>query len=265
LEGFNALPLGKVLLQKIKNLLNFNMLKAVFNKFHEFNASRELKRYTHQIAAASSNLSARELVDFVFGEKWSRFFWIKQEFSEILSLCNLLEKVKPKVVLEIGTAQGGSLFLFSKLADPNALIISIDLPEGKFGGGYKSYKTDFFKSFASTNQTIHLLRADSHSFETYDRVKKILNGRKIDFLFIDGDHTYDGVQRDFDQYSKLVDENGLIGFHDIVSTTDECEVKRFWNETKMRYRRTTEFVNDPNQRFCGIGLLSLKDSVVRQQ
>lgn len=241
------------------------VFKAILGKFYDYNAGRELKHFSSQIAQASSHLSARELVNFVFDEKWARFFWIKQEFTEILSLCNLLENIKPKVILEIGTAQGGSLFLFSKLSAPNALIISIDLPEGKFGGGYKFYKTDFYKSFVSIHQTIHLLRADSHSDETYEHVKKLLDGRKIDFLFIDGDHTYDGVQKDFIRYSKLVDENGLIGFHDIVSATEECEVKRFWDETKEHYRKTIVFVKDPNQRFCGIGLLSPKDLMAREQ
>lgn len=40
---------------------------------------------------------------------------------------------------------------------------------------------------------------------------------KIDFLFIDGDHTYEGVKKDFELYSKLLTENGVIVIHD----TDE--------------------------------------------
>jgi hypothetical protein len=40
---------------------------------------------------------------------------------------------------------------------------------------------------------------------------------KIDFLFIDGDHSYEGVKLDFELYSKLLNENGVIVIHD----TDE--------------------------------------------
>jgi hypothetical protein len=40
---------------------------------------------------------------------------------------------------------------------------------------------------------------------------------KIDLLFIDGDHTYEGVKRDFDLYSTILSENGVIIIHD----TDE--------------------------------------------
>lgn len=37
---------------------------------------------------------------------------------------------------------------------------------------------------------------------------------KIDLLFIDGDHSYEGVKKDFDLYSKLLKPNGLILIHD---------------------------------------------------
>ena len=40
---------------------------------------------------------------------------------------------------------------------------------------------------------------------------------KIDFLFIDGDHSYEGVKLDFDLYSTILSDNGIIIIHD----TDE--------------------------------------------
>ena len=40
--------------------------------------------------------------------------------------------------------------------------------------------------------------------------------RKIDFLFIDGDHSYKGVTTDFRLYSPLVKDYGNIAFHDII-------------------------------------------------
>lgn len=235
------------------------MFNKIKDKIHHFNAGRELRKVAPAISQAARGLSATQLVDFIFSEKWARFFWIKQEYSEILSLCKKVQELKPKVILEIGTAQGGSLFLFTKLADSNAKIISIDLPKGDFGGGYEEYKIDFYKSFVSGNQTMHLLREDSHSTETRKKVEAILEGQKIDFLFIDGDHTYNGVKSDFDLYSPLVSSNGLIGFHDIVASTEGCEVRRFWNETKIRYSSFNEFVENPKQPFCGIGLFSPKD------
>jgi len=40
--------------------------------------------------------------------------------------------------------------------------------------------------------------------------------KRGDFLFIDGDHTYEGVEGDFEMYSPLVRRGGIIAFHDIV-------------------------------------------------
>lgn len=40
---------------------------------------------------------------------------------------------------------------------------------------------------------------------------------KIDFLYIDGDHTYEGVKKDFDLYTKLLTQNGIVVIHDTDS------------------------------------------------
>jgi len=45
----------------------------------------------------------------------------------------------------------------------------------------------------------------------------ILHDIKIDVLFIDGDHSYEGVKKDFELYSTILSENGVIFLHD----TDE--------------------------------------------
>ena len=44
---------------------------------------------------------------------------------------------------------------------------------------------------------------------------------KIDFLFIDGDHSYDGVKLDFELYSNLLSENGVIMIHDTDENYEE--------------------------------------------
>jgi hypothetical protein len=35
-------------------------------------------------------------------------------------------------------------------------------------------------------------------------VKRILGGGRVDFIFIDGDHTCEGVKRDFEMHSPLM-------------------------------------------------------------
>jgi predicted O-methyltransferase YrrM len=158
--------------------------------------------------------------------------------SEILQLAKLLQANPPKRSLEIGTNYGGTLFLLCTISPPDAKIISVDLPSGRFGGGYPRRKAPLFRKFVTGDQELHLLRADSHSLRTKDRVMQILDGEKLDYIFIDADHTYAGVQRDFEMYSPLVRSGGIIAFHDIVTHEQktECQVEQFWNEVKHRYK-----------------------------
>ena len=82
--------------------------------------------------------------------------------GEIISLMHKLEQHQPKVVVEIGTAAGGTLYLWTRIATLDAVIISLDLPQGPFGGGYSSVKVPFYKGLARPGQMVHLLRVNSH-------------------------------------------------------------------------------------------------------
>src|SRR5260370_9658704 len=99
------------------------MIKKVKKIIHEFNALREYRRYAQILNEASKDLSHDNLVDFILSEKWRRFFWIIQIPSEIKSFLNKVASVKPKVIVEIGTKMGGTLFLFTKVAARGGQII----------------------------------------------------------------------------------------------------------------------------------------------
>jgi hypothetical protein len=94
----------------------------------------------------------------------------QQVIEEITELLDMLVINKPKFVLEIGTAGGGTLFLLSRVASSDASIISIDLPGGFFGGGYFSSKIPFYKTFATRSQKIYFVREDSHLPQTFQLV-----------------------------------------------------------------------------------------------
>ena len=99
-----------------------------------------------------------------------------QKKEEIKGLLNVLSTIKPKIVVEIGTANGGTLFLLCKVAADNSTIISVDLPEGPFGGEqYPNWKIPLYKSFVSNKQKIHLLRSDSHENKTLDKIQEIFS------------------------------------------------------------------------------------------
>lgn len=199
--------------------------------------------------------SLDNLLDFSFNSiaELIKPMQVREEIEELLKILN---SAKPKVILEIGTANGGTLFLFSRVASEDAIIISIDLPGGKFGGGYPKWKIPLYKSFEKKNQRIYLIRENSHKQEALEKVKKILNDKRVDSLFIDGDHSYEGVKRDFEMYSPLVRKGGIIAFHDIVPGPEENVggVPRFWQEIKQKYKHK-EIVKDWNQKGWGIGVI----------
>jgi predicted O-methyltransferase YrrM len=132
---------------------------------------------------------------------------------------------------------------------------------GVGGGGYPKAKTKLFHHFAIDRPGVEivLLREDSHSLDTREHVRKLLAGRTIDFLFIDGDHTYAGARRDFEIWSELVTPGGHVAFHDILRAPEgsECEVDRLWAELKEKYPERFEFVEDPQQAWHGIGILRM--------
>ena len=205
--------------------------------------------------------SLEDYVNLAFSP--SEFFpypWISisptQVKEEITELLKILAKHKPQTILEIGTARGGTLFLFTRVASLDARIISIDLPGGRFGGGYPEWRIPLYESFAIHNQCMYLIRGDSHANSTLKKVKEILDGQGLSFLFIDGDHTYEGVKKDFEMYSNLVGEGGVIAFHDIVPGSHESVggVPRFWNEIKHQFDYV-ELVKDWKQRGFGIGAI----------
>ena len=193
-----------------------------------------------------------ELVSLVFEYSRHDIKPIQIE-AELASLLTEVRKLKPQTVLEIGTARGGTLFLWTRLAQPNATIVSIDLPGGKFGGGYKKWQAITYKRFAKGTQKIHLLRVDSHAQSTLEKTRQLFGGKPIDLLFIDGDHSFEGVKKDWEMYSPLVRPGGIVVFHDIAGNYDDTQVKRLWDSIKSDFEHR-EYVTDSGGGY-GVGVL----------
>jgi len=252
-ESASMLPI-----QKISHFLNWYVLeRTLLGSLLARAASEKLNRL------AKKCTSIDDYIDLAFdfglvGFHTANLLYLTpiQVRDEIAELARIVANLKPTAVMEIGTSKGGTLLLWAALASSDATIVSMDLPGGPLGGGYPKWKIPFYKSFARDRQSIWLIRGDSHDPMTLREVKTILGTRELDFLFVDGDHTYWGVKRDYEMYSPLVRKGGIIAFHDIVPDQYEsrCQVSRFWNEVKSNHARG-EIVEDWKQRWAGIGLL----------
>jgi cephalosporin hydroxylase len=179
---------------------------------------------------------------------------ITQQPEEIRWLFDLVSELRPQTVLEIGMDQGGTLLLWTRAAADDALLVAVDLhPIGRLGG--LSPFTLVRRAFARRRQRVELVMpVNSHDPQTLVRVREVLRGRPVDFLFVDGDHTYEGVCADVELYLPLVRPGGIAAFHDVspnrVPWTEGAA--RFWEEFS-RGHATEELVVDREPGF-GIGV-----------
>lgn len=113
------------------------------------------------------------------------------------------------IIVEIGAEFGMSASLFCWFAPHTAKIYSIDL----FPGDLLQVHTDNLKraGFAGRSKQI---QGDSAQIGFGWQLGK------IDLLFIDGDHSYNGVQRDIAAWIPHVKVNGVVIFHDAAPRTN---------------------------------------------
>jgi len=138
---------------------------------------------------------------------------VQQHIDELKWLISKVVKIKPKIILEIGLGFRGfhkinELILQETYDGSNKnLLIGIDRDYEDF----QLYDPDLDKV------EIYSLKGLSQDEDIIYQTINILQNKEIDFLFIDGDHTYNLVRKDFITYSQFVRKGGLIGFHDIAS------------------------------------------------
>jgi len=116
--------------------------------------------------------------------------------------------------LEIGCYAGGSACLM--LQRENTSVTSIDL-------GHPIPKKTVMENVAKLNKHNNLyqyIEGNSQVKSTYDNLDST-----YDIIFIDGDHSYDGVLKDFEIYSKYLKQGGYIVFDDYNDWVHSPEVK----------------------------------------
>jgi predicted O-methyltransferase YrrM len=180
-----------------------------------------------------------------------------QKWFELVELAYLVREINPQITMEIGLYRGGTISLWAQLMRDKSALIGVDV---QLSDGIEKR----IRAKMKHGQSLHLLEADSHSSETKRRVLEIIGDNKIDFLFIDGDHSYEGVKKDFDDYSSLIRPGGIIAFHDIIpdfltcygtkTDADSGGVYRFWREISSQFPHC-EYIENVSQDGCGIGVL----------
>lgn len=175
--------------------------------------------------------------------------------DNLIGYVQMLEKARSinpniKVIVELGAFTGVGTVL---LADhfPEAKVYSIDQWVDDFDKNDPicqfsmeeaedefAYRTDMFSKIlskvVSTVEAAAIFKA---------------SGLKIDFLYIDAEHTYEGVKRDIENFSPMMSENGIIAGHDygtqqFPGVTDAVnEMRPSIKKNEYSYTQTKKFVD----------------------
>lgn len=164
-----------------------------------------------------------------------------QKEVELARFLAVAMDLEPKVTVEVGSFAGGTLWAWMQFCPR---VIGIDRPP-------KGYRTGPQLS----DLGCEVLLGDSQDPGMVAQLEQMLGGDDIDMLFIDGDHTFEGVKADYELYSPLVRPGGMVAFHDICGhpTMPFIEVDRFWATLDGEKE---EFIAGP-ELWGGIGVLAV--------
>jgi predicted O-methyltransferase YrrM len=146
---------------------------------------------------------------------------------ELEILCKLVRHTNPKILFEIGTFDGRTTLNLAAHSRPDAQVYTLDLPrQGCADAQLPLDRSDYryinkdksglrFRG-SDVEHNIHQLYGDSARFD----FRPYRDG--VDFLFIDGSHSYRYVLHDSRQAMRMIRSRGLILWHDYVSNGPCC-------------------------------------------
>jgi predicted O-methyltransferase YrrM len=138
---------------------------------------------------------------------------LKQTFTGALKIwtcsgfAHLFDLLKPNSILEIGRCDGHSLGLFRFLA-PEALIVSVDPAPRPHAQKVIDFMDERARSQGHDPKTVFIDKTSDAAFAGGGGIGEY----RYDFALIDGDHTYEGAKRDWENTKPLMVKNGVVAF-----------------------------------------------------
>ena len=169
-----------------------------------------------------------------------------QQPTELATLLEILALSPPRVVLEIGADRGGTVWAWKQLPGPPE-VIAVD-----------SYRGPGMSAGPVNLHGAALVTGDSHDASTVARVHDILSTGRVDFLFIDADHSYEAVRADWQTYGPLLRPGGLAAFHDLRQheSMPPFGVDRLFNEISVN-RWACRIIAPDRGEWGGIGVITV--------
>lgn len=165
-----------------------------------------------------------------------------QNDTEFALFFEYVQAREPMRILEIGAFYGGTLWYWSQLEITPVLVVSVDLPVHETNEHHaevwrcRGEWADHFER-AAIRFVDHIGRSDDWFIH-----EQVREDGPYDFIFIDGDHSYEGVKRDFALYLPTLATNGVIALHD--TRRHEPGVIQFSEEIRELYPSVQFFSPD---------------------
>jgi len=167
----------------------------------------------------------------------------------------IVSKLKPGIIVELGTHTGNSFFAFCQAVAENKLATecyAIDTWKGdKYTGPFAEEIYENVLEYQQKNypEMAKLLRM------TFDEGLTYFKNGTIDLLHIDGLHTYEAVKHDFESWLPKLSDKAIVLFHDTQIKMKDFGIWKFWAEVCKQYP-SFEFYHG-----CGLGVLVVGKNV----
>lgn len=168
---------------------------------------------------------------------------LQQVAEEYVEYLWFLKEGNFKSYLNIGVGNGGSFLTETYIQE--SLDISVAVDNSSYS--HNNQKLSIYNKINWMNNNLKDTKVEFHDSDSFAWLNNNKD-RRFDVIFIDGDHSYEGVKRDYINSLPLLNSGGYIIFHDISSKG--CPgVVNIWKEIKNN--NCIEFIQSDT---CGIGI-----------
>jgi predicted O-methyltransferase YrrM len=187
----------------------------------------------------------------------ARRYGLAPRASELTRLFRLVRRRRPRTVLELGRAGGGTFFLWTRAASSRGVLVSAGLPPWERDDAGEEARRAAMASFGRPRQRLHIVRDDPLLDSVRATVDALLGDRRLDFMFLTGEDDVDRVRDCLELYAPRVRSGGLVALDGIRQRLGGADcLPSFWRGVQRR-TRTRELVEDPSRPGFGIGVVPI--------